>query len=354
MVSSHGMSPAPRAFRGGALAGALVGLAGCHTFHPVVPLRGADGDATFSTTSLRVWGMLRDEAVVTVEVVRGDFRRLAEARVAPLSARECQGGLAARSVALRGPSGQELPTRTLGEDVRSIDLAFSREELGAVLEGNEPAFADLQLAPDDRGGKRSCTRVPLLGSPGTVTWAESGGWHLGAGGRVFWLPRSSHGLSWGWLVTGRGGLFVGRLRLGIETGAGRGEQDPTATYQGFYLYGGAVFLETLLASLPGGPGGRIGLDGQLGYDVVAAEGRVALAVGGNPPVYGSSGARWWYHGPRAALRVAFLPAAPEWPGFATRRDASAVGVELYASRWWSSGTSPAWVLGLGITGHLML
>lgn len=335
----------PRLPRAAPLALALVGPLGCHAWRPVTPLRGGDGRVTLEATALRAATPVTGrEAVLTLRVVRADFRRIAAARLNPLSAPECGGSLNARSIRVRGAAGQELPTQALGEEARSVDLSFAQAELGEVL-GREPGMVDVSLAAGDRGGEAGCVRVPLLPAPDRVNWAEEPLWHLGAAARAFWLPRSSHGLDSGWMVVGRGGVFAGPVRLGIEAGAGRGGADPAATFRGFRLYGGALRLETLLGSVPLGSRAALGLDGEAGYEVVAAEGAVGVET---------TGIRWAFHGPRAALRVALFPSAPAWYGFRSRRDAGSLGLELYGARWWSRGADPAWVLGVGLGGHLPL
>ncbi|HET6922232.1 MAG TPA: hypothetical protein VFI16_03695, partial [Anaeromyxobacteraceae bacterium] len=288
------------------------------------------------------------EAVLTLDVVRTDRRRLGEARLGALSGPECQGGVAARSVRLRGGSGQELSTRTLGGEARSVDLAFGRDDLSEAL-GREPAFVDLRLVPEELEGPGTCVRLPLVPAPDRVSWVEAPLWDAGAGGRLLWLPTPSHGLGWGWLVVGQAGLFLGPVRLGIEAGGGGGEPRDRTAGRSYALYGGALRVDGLLASLSAGKAGRLGLEGQLGWDLWFAEGQKDYL--GTPL---GAGTAWTFQGPRAALRFAFLPAAPDWSGFFGRRDASALGLELYAARWWSSGADPAWVLGLGLVGHLAL
>jgi len=334
--------------RAGAAAAVLLAC-GCHTFRPVTPLRGGDGETTLDLVALRVPAPpLGEEAVLTLEVVRADRRRVAEARLSALSEPECRGGVAARSVRLRGASGQELSTRTLGGEARSVDLAFGRDDLSAAL-GREPALVDLRLAPEEQEGPGACVRLPLVPAPERVSWVEAPLWDVGAGGRLLWLPTPSHGLGWGWLVVGQGGVFLGPLRLGVEAGGGGGEPRDRTASRSYALYGGALRVDGLFASLPAGKAGRVGLEGQLGWDLWFAEGQKDYL--GTPL---GTGTAWTFHGPRAALRFAFLPAAPDWSGFFGRRDASALGLELYAARWWSSGAGPAWVLGLGLSGHMAL
>ena len=333
--------------RAGAAVAALLAC-GCHTFRPVAPLHGGDRNTALEAVAMRVPGPpFGEEAVLTLEVVRADRRRLAEARLAAGAEPECQGGTAARSVLLRGASGQGLPTRTLGGEARSVDLAFGREDLTEAL-GREPAFVDLRLLPEEQEGPATCLRLPLVPAPARVTWIEAPLWDVGAGGRLLWFPTPSHGLGWGWLVFGQGGVFLGPVRLGIEAGGGSGEPREGAQARGYALYGGALRVDGLLASLPAGAAGRIGLEGQLGWDLWFVEGQKDY-LGTEL----SSGASWTFNGPRAVLRFAWLPAAPDWSGFFGRRDASALGLELYAARWWSSA-DPAWVLGLGLVGHLAL
>ncbi|HYQ79857.1 MAG TPA: hypothetical protein VEP68_00075, partial [Anaeromyxobacteraceae bacterium] len=87
-------------------------------------LRGGDGETVLQPVAVRVPAApFGEETVLTLDVVRADRRRIDEARLAKLSEPQCQGGVAARSVHLRGASGQELPTRTLGGEARSVDLA---------------------------------------------------------------------------------------------------------------------------------------------------------------------------------------------------------------------------------------
>ena len=335
-------------FRAGAAVAALLAC-GCHSFRPASPLRGGDRNTTMEAAAMRVPAPpLGGEAVLTLDVVRGDRRRLAGARLAAQAEPECQGGVAARSVRLRGRSGQELSTRTLGGEACSVDLAFGRDDLSEAL-GREPAFVDLWLLPEEQEGPGACLRLPLVPAPDRVSWVEAPLWDVGAGGRLLWFPTPSHGLGWGWLVFGQGGLFLGPVRLGIEAGGGNGEPNEQADTRGYALYGGALRVDGLLASLPAGTAGRIGLEGQLGWDLWFVEGQKDY-LGTEL----STGASWTFNGPRAALRFAYLPAAPEWAGFFGRRDASALGLELYAARWWSSGADPAWVLGLGLVGHLAL
>ena len=322
---------------------------GCHTFRPVAPLSGSDGRAALAASALRVaTPPLGDEAVLALDVPVADGRRVAEARLEALSEPECGGAVAARSIRLRGASGQELSTRTLGGEARSMDLVFGLDDLSEALE-REPVFVGLRLVPEEREGPGTCLRVPLAPSPDQVSWVEAPVWDVGAAGRILWLPAPAHGLRWGWLVTGRGGLFLGPVRLGIEAGGGRGEPEQPAAADSYALYGGALRAAALLASLPAGRTGRIGLEGELGWDLWAAE---AQANYNGTPL--GTGARWTFGGPRAVLRLAWLPAAPDWNGFFGRRDASALGLELSAARWWSSGADPAWVLGLGLGGHMAL
>ncbi len=331
-------------------AAALAVLAcGCHTFRAVAPLRGSDGRAALAPSAVRVASPpFGQEAVLTLDVVVADGRRVAEARIEAISEPECGGGVAARSIRLRGASGQDLPTRTLGGEARSMDLVFGLDDLSEAL-ARDPTVVGLRLVPEEQEGPGACLRVPLVPSPDQVAWVEAPLWDVGAGGRLVWLPASAHGLRWGWLVTGQGGLFLGPVRVGIEAGGGRGEPSQQAAYDGYALYGGALRADALLATLPAGRTGRIGLEGQLGWDLWIAGAQ--MNYNGTPL---STGATWTFSGPRAAVRLAFLPAAPDWNGFFGRRDASALGVELSAARWWSSGADPAWVLGLGLAGHMAL
>lgn len=346
MVISPPMSPRVPARVGVAVAAALA--CGCHTFRPVGALRGVDGETALQAATVRVPApLVGEESVLTLDVVRADRRRVDQASLARLSEPECQGGVAARSVLLRGASGQELPTRTLGGEARALDLAFGRDDLSKAL-GREPAFVDLRLVPED-GGPGRCLRLPLVQAPDQVAWVEAPLWDVGAAGRVFWLSTSSRGMGWGWLVVGQGGVFLGPVRLGVEAGAGGGEPGGTGTGRSYALYGGALRMDGLLASVPAGEAGRLGLEGQLGWDLWFAEGQkdyLGTAL--------STGASWTYHGPRAVLRIAWLPSAPDWSGFFGKRDASAVGLDLYAARWFSSGADAVWVLGVGLGGHLAL
>jgi hypothetical protein len=340
--------PARTPSRAGAAAAALLAC-GCHTFRAVSPLGAGDGQTTLQAVAMQVpAAALGEEAVLTLDVIRADRRRLAEARLATRSEPQCRGGVAARSVRLRGGSGQELPTRTLGGGARSVDLHFGRDELSEAL-GREPAFVDLRLLPEDQEGPETCLRLPLVPAPDRVSWVEAPLWDVGAGGRLLWLPTPSHGLGWGWLVVGSGGLFLGPIRLGIEAGGGGGEPRDGTAGRSYALYGGALKVDGLLASLPAGGAGRLGLEGQAGWDLWFTEGQkdyLGTALG--------TGASWTFNGPRVALRFVFLPAAPDWSGFYGRRDASALGLELYAARWSSSGADAAWVLGLGLSGHMAL
>ncbi|HEU4382964.1 MAG TPA: hypothetical protein VFR85_05600 [Anaeromyxobacteraceae bacterium] len=330
-----------------ALAAALA--CGCHAFRPVGSLRGADGETALQVAAVRVPAPpLGEEALVTLDVVRSDRRRVDEARLARLSEPECQGGPSARSVVLRGASGQPLTTRTLGGEARSLELAFGRDDLGRTI-GDEPVFLDLRLVPEEAQAPGRCLRVPLVPAPEQVALVEAPLWDVGAGGRVLWLPTPSHGLGWAWLVFGQGGLFVGPVRLGIEAGGGGGEPRDAGTGRSAALYGGALRVDGLLLSLPAGDAGRLGLEGQLGWDFWWAEAQQDYL--GTPL---STGASWLFQGPRAALRLAFLPSAPDWNGFFGRRDATALGLDLYAAYWFSSGADPAWVFGLGLAGHLAL
>lgn len=341
------MSGRPTA-RAVAAAAALLAC-GCHTFRAVAPLRGSDGRAALAPSAVRVGSPpFGGEAVVALDVVVADGRRVADARIESLSEPECGGVVVARSIRLRGASGQELTTRTLGGEARSMDLAFGLDDLAGAFE-REATFVGLRLVPEEQEGPAACLRVPLVPSPGQVSWVEAPLWDVGAAARLVWLPTAAHGLRWGWLVTGQGGLFLGPVRLGIEAGGGRGEPAQQAANDGYALYGGALRADALLASLPAGQGWRIGVEGQLGWDLLVAEGQTNYF--GTPL---STGATWTFNGPRAALRLAFLPAAPDWNGFYGRRDASALGLELSAARWWSPGADPAWVLGLGLAGHMAL
>lgn len=328
---------------------ALAALAaGCHTFRTVGGLRGGDGEAALEAVTVRVPAPpLGDEAEITVAIARADRRRVRQARVARQSEPPCQGGVAARSMRLRGASGQELTTLVLGE-ARSLDLTFGRDDLGSVL-GDDPTVLDVQLVPELMDGPHTCLRVPFVPSPHGVVWVEAPLWNAGAGGRVVWLPTPSHGMGWAWLVFGQGGVFVGPLRLGLEAGGGGGEPREQGTGSSFAMYGGALRVDGLLVSLPAGQAGRLGLEGELGWDLWFAAGRQSYL--GTPL---TTGLNVTFNGPRAALRLAWLPVAPDWDGFFGRRDASGLGLELYGSRWWSSGADPAWVLGLGLTGHMAL
>lgn len=347
VVSSRRMSATAPSRAGVAVAALLA--CGCHTFRPVAPLGGSDGRTTLAANAMRVPAPpFGEEAVLVLDVVSADGRRVAEARLEALGEPECGGGVAARSIRLRGASGQELSTRTLRGEARSVDLVFERDDLSESL-GRGPAFVDLRLVPEELDGAGTCLRVPLVPSPDQVSWVEAPLWDVGAAGRLVWLPTTSHGLRWAWLVVGQGGLFLGPVRLGLEAGAGRGEPDRPTGGVGYALYGGALRFDGLLVSLPTGQAGRVGIEGQLGWDLWVVERQQDYL--GTPL---DTGASWTSSGPRAALRLAFLPAAPDWSGFFGRRDASAVGLELYAARWWSSGVDPAWVLGLGLSGHLAL
>ncbi len=347
MLSSLRMRASTRSRAWAAAAAALA--CGCHSFRPVGGLRGSDGEAAMEAVAVRVPAVpLGDEADVTLAIARADRRRVREVRVARRSEPACQGGALARSVRLRGASGQELPTLTLDGEARWMDLVFDRDDLSAILAG-DPTVVDVQLVPEVMDGPQSCLRVPLVPSPDGVAWVESPLWDVGAGARVLWLPTPSHGLGWSWLVFGQGGVFLGPVRLGIEAGGGGGEPPEQGSGTSFAMYGGALRLDGLLLTLPAGQAGRLGLEGQLGWDLWFAEGRqeyLGTAL--------TTGLSVTFQGPRAALRLAWLPVAPDWNGFFGRRDASAIGLELYGARWWSSGADPAWVLGLGLSGHMAL
>ncbi len=339
-------SPTPSR-AGLAVAAALA--CGCHTFRPVGSLRGGDAETALQPVAVRVPAPpLGEETVLTLDVVRADRRRIDEVRLARLSEPQCQGGVAARSVLLRGASGQELPTRTLGGEARSVDLTFGRDDLSETL-GGEPAFLDLRLVPEEAQGSGRCLRLPLVPAPDRVAWVEAPLWDVGAGGRVFWLTAPSRGMGWGWVIVGQGGVFVGPVRLGIEAGGGGGEASDPGTGRSYGLYGGALRVDGLLASLPAGKTGRLGLEGQVGWDLwwaLAEKDYLGTAL--------ATGASWIYHGPRVVLRLAYLPSAPDWNGFFGRRDATALGLDLYGARWFSSGADPVWVLGVGLARHMAL
>jgi hypothetical protein len=59
------------------------------------------------------------------------------------------------------------------------------------------------------------------------------------------------------------------------------------------------------------------------------------------------------HGPRAGLRLDWLPVRTRWPSFEDHPAPNALGLELQVSRWWgASGAPDAWVFRVGVSGYV--
>ena len=351
VVRRRGTRRRPRV-PGAVLALLAVPACGAVTFHPRTPHVGQDPDLQISVDELAVVKPIHPDGDTPLGVRVGAQIAVRPGaawgtpRLGPAARPPCEGGLAA--------TGDTTFTAE-GPAQRTV-LSFADPTAGGAapfIDGT--AVLDVPVFPADRTQPGRCLRVPLQSSDGAGAWHGSP-WLLGLGLRVAFLARPLRGYEGSALLFDlpQGGWIGGfKITVAFEGGLvderGVAPTNPPASARpSIGLLGAGAQLGRMLWW-----GRRLGLDAQLGYDLLFT---VAPDAGTDPEkaaAYQSA----LLHGPRLGLRVlGLLGVRPEWSGFAVPPDATSVGLSAFAAAWWqSSGTAaPAPVFGFSLDGNVGL
>jgi hypothetical protein len=325
---------------------------GTFTFRSKVPHTAADPDLEVSVdavVSTKYLGSPIEEhqgVAVVAEVTARPGAAFGAASLTASARQPCsRGGLPAKSDSVFASPAPEVATR-------SVVLTFSgpaAERAGLFV--THDAALDLPVFPADHAQPARCLRVPLQTMASGTEWRASS-YMIGLETRFVFLLRplpnyGNFGLlialpqgTWihGWRVSAafQGGLVEERGVTTPTPGAGK----PTAGIIGGALEVGRVFYRI----------GGIGLDGQLGYDVLGTVGPSAQKFPAEAAAYRAS----VLHGPRVALRLLGLTGNVPWRGFAAPPDTFAFGLAAFAGLWWqgADAATPAPIAGLSLEGNI--
>jgi hypothetical protein len=311
-----------------AIALACTSLAGCgRLYRPVTP-RVATSTSTqvraegLEVTASPTFSVHPPEAHVTATLVIETARAMNIEAIAMATGdgQSCGAGAAARKVVIIGEKRvlwMKLPTidevRLPYESRHSRATLTARFANAATGRDLGPAAIDVTFR-DEAGSMGECLRLPLRSGTLEASWAERPRIYVGFISGAAFFSRAGTSDVWDYLGRVTVGSWVGPVRTGLE-----------------YSWGGpfAVAGDTVVRRWY-----RIGLAPGVAYEVWpdGTETR---------------------HGPRAGLRLDWLPVPTAWPGFEDHQAPNALGLELQVSRWWgASGAPDAWVFRLGLSGYL--
>jgi len=325
---------------------------GAVTFHSATPHVAQDPDLRISVDGLAVLKPIHPDAVTPLGVRVG-----AEIAVRPGAAwgtphlgaaarPPCEGGLRATGDA----------TFRAGGPAQRTVMSFADPTGGAAVPfADGAAVLDVPVFPADRAQPGRCLRVPLQTATGGSEWRGSP-WLMGLGISFAFLARPLRGYEGSALLFDlQQGGWLHRFRISVGFQGGlideRGvapSNPPASTRPSIGLVGADARLGRMLWS-----GRRLGLDAQLGYDLLFTAAPDATTDPEKAAAYQAA----LLHGPRLALRVlGLLGVRPEWPGFVVPPDATSAGLSFFAAAWWQSSGSaaPAPVLGFSLDGNVGL
>jgi hypothetical protein len=336
------------------LAALAVASCGTFTFHSPVPHTAADPDLEVSVDTLvstKYLGIAIEEHQ-GVRVVADVTARPGASFGAPsltANARPpcSRGGVRARTDVVFAAAVPDAATRT-------VMLNFSgpaAEQAGLFV--NQDTVLDLPVFPADHSQPARCLRLPLETLQSGTEWRATP-YMMGLELRLFDLirPLPNYG-NFGLLIALPQGTWIRgwRVSAGFEGGfiGERGVTNPTPS-QGkpiVGLLGGALEVGHLIYR-----GGGLGLDAQLGYDLLGTVGPDAQRSPAEAAAYRASA----LHGPRLALRLLGLTGGVPWRGFAAPADTWAFGLAAFAGFWWQGfqSATPAPFAGLSLEGNVGL
>jgi hypothetical protein len=327
------------------VAAALVlALAGCanRVYRPATPLAEV-GDVRLGARWLQVTptgGKTAVEARMSVESA-GTWRVLS-AWLAPASAPPCTGGVRATSIVVAGRQLIPMPQSFLSPGAGELQVLLPAEAAGdASPFAMGPAALDLALAAEPEGGGERCVRARLGTGARPVEWEDRPWWFGGLHARTLWFASDLSGMR---AAVGGGasaGVFAGPARLGLEVDVARASVPETPGVAGAYLTTATGAVAAPLAVPWRGRSLANALLGELGWQIGAVE----LDLGG-----GQTSKARLLHGPRAALHLALVPAAPRWRGFDGSVAPRGGGLDFFVAHWWSPGNGRSWILGVGLSG----
>jgi len=335
--------------------GALLALPACGVlrFHSRIPHAAYDPDVGVSVDDVVVAKLVQPEFEEQFGLRLGAIMtaRPGAAWGAPRintdSRRPCQGGL---------PATSDLTFSPPQEPTQHAVLTFAAGPAArAAPFVNGSAVLDVPVFSADQAQPGRCLRIPLQVLTGGTEWQASP-WSLGLDLRVAFLARPLRGYEGSALLIDLPqGFWIDRWRVtvGFEGGlvGERGvapANPPSAVHPTVGVLGADLHLDRMIAA-----GRHLGLDAQLGYDLlftVAPDARTAAA---QAAAYQSA----LLHGPRLALRfLALASPGPPWPGFVAPPNATSFGLSAFAGAWWQSSgaAAPAPIFGFSLDGNLGL
>jgi hypothetical protein len=260
----------------------------------------------------------------------------------------CEGGVAATDEAtFSGRPGDPAQHTVLTLAAPPITRAAPFVDGSAVL--------DVPVFPADRTQPRRCLRIPLQVLPAGTEWRATP-WMMGLDLRFAFLTRPLRGYEGNALLINLPqGLWVGPWRVAVGFEAGFVDErgvppaaSSSAVHSSVGLAGADLLVDRMLWA-----GRHVGLDAQLGYDLLATIAPNAQTAPGEAAAYQAA----TLHGPRVALRFLVLTSPhPEWRGFASPPDATSFGVSAFAGAWWQSSgaAAPSPVVGFSLDGNIGL
>jgi hypothetical protein len=210
-----------------------------------------------------------------------------------------------------------------------LDYVFARAELEAL--GWPDKASSWLVVPFFAEGKPSqCLRLPMIESVSRVEWSYRPSLSLDVAPKAFAALGGASALDWGWLFVAGVGAWLGDVHGRVELGTGKAyEHGQVPASRGSF----SVALLGASADLLAAQFGRFGIGPELGYDAVVSSHDLA------------------YHGPRAALRLAYLPAELRHPPFDMRPDAWSLALVPSFSLWFGTD-HPMAVVGIAVAGDV--
>jgi hypothetical protein len=343
-----------RRSRAAAAIGALLALPACGAleFRSTVPRVAVDPDLQVSVEELTVVKPLQPGSdgqlgvQLGAEIAARPGAAWGAPRLGAAARRPCEAGLIATGDTTFTPGGPA--QRTV--------LLFAAPAAGrAAPFADGTAVLDVPVFPADRTQPGRCLRVPLQSGGGGTAW-RGHPWLVGLGLRVAFLARPLRGYEGSALIFDLPmGSWIGSWRLSVGFAAGvideRGvapASPPASTSPSVGLLGADAQLGRMLWS-----GRRLGLDAELGYDLLFTVAPDAQAEPAESAAYEAA----VLHGPRVSLHVlGLMSVRPDWPGFAAPPDTTTVGLSGFAALWWQSNgaAAPVPVFGFSLDGHVGL
>jgi hypothetical protein len=306
-------------------------------YRPVVPHDGSTDELALHLSHLRITAMGEgipppgrgDGVQVSIDAKASAAQDVGPPRWVRDASAGCSSGIVARGVGSGNPVAQ--PVHFAPAASADLDYVFSKAALQAL--GWPDKTSSWLAVPVSAEGKASqCLRLPVIESVSRVEWSYRPSLSLDVAPRVFAALGGDSALSWGWSFVAGVGTWLGPVHGRIQLGAGKAyERDHAPGARGSFsaalLGGSADMIAARFA--------RFGIGPELGYDAVMSGDGVA------------------YHGPRAAFRLAYLPAELPHPPFDMRADAWSLALVPSFSLWFGTD-HPMPVLGISVAGDVGL